>query len=94
MNIILDDEILPRVNRLLKLAQDADTIYLVTPYLKLNDRVRQAVEKAAQTRANLIVITRRNVADRSDDDIRWLLDKKVSVYNWRIPPREDLSFKI
>ncbi len=80
MKFLFDDQILPTINEILRKASSADTVYLVSPYLKLNDRVRQAVEQAANNRADLVFITRRNVPDRSDDDIRWLLDRRVRVY--------------
>lgn len=76
--IIFNDDIISEVKGLIRDAAPAETVYLVTPYVKLDTRIKEAIEEAIQNKVEVIVLMRAN-ADHSIDDVHWLLKQRVIV---------------
>jgi len=76
--IIFNDDILHEIKSLLREAQPAETVYLVTPYVRFDTRIREAIEEARGNKADIKFIIRSD-ADHSIEDVNWLIKNRVEI---------------
>ncbi|MBK6765992.1 MAG: phosphatidylserine/phosphatidylglycerophosphate/cardiolipin synthase family protein [bacterium] len=74
--ILFDDDVFYRIKSILKEATQAQDVYIVTPYVKLDTRTKDAFEEASEKNVRVTMLIRAD-ADHPIDDINWLLRKRV-----------------
>ncbi|RPH93146.1 hypothetical protein EHM69_11060 [candidate division KSB1 bacterium] len=75
--ILFNDDILQAIKDILRESKPGETVYLVTPYIRLDTRIKEAIEEAVDVNKAEIVVLMRADADHSIDDVHWLLKKRV-----------------
>ena len=80
MEIIADYDILSAILAVIDTSEDGTQLFLVTPYLDMNENVFRAVKRAIDSRKQVSVVIRRNVDKRPERDIKRLTDIGVKVY--------------
>jgi len=76
---ILDDELFGRIKKILKEAKPQEKVYLVTPYIHFDEKIREAIGEAVSRHVEVILLVRKG-ADRTKEDIAFLTDSKINVY--------------
>lgn len=74
--ILFDDDVFYRIKSILKEATQAQDVFIVTPYVKLDTRTKDAFEEASDKNVRVTMLIRAD-ADHPLEDINWLLRKRV-----------------
>lgn len=74
--ILFDDDVFYRIKQILKSASPPEDVFVVTPYVKLDTRMKEAFDEACGKNVRVTMLIRAD-ADHPLEDINWLLRKRV-----------------
>lgn len=74
--ILFDDDVFYRIKQILKSAGASEDVFIVTPYVKLDTRMKEAFDEACEKNVRVTMLIRAD-ADHPIEDINWLFRKRV-----------------
>jgi hypothetical protein len=80
--IIFDDDIMHEIKAILRTAQVGEEVYVVSPYIRLDTRIKETIEEAMGKNIRIYMLMRMD-ADHSIEDVKWLLKQHVIL--WAVP---------
>lgn len=76
--VFMDDSVMPQVMHIMDAAREY--AIFVTPYLDLWNHLQNAIDKAVDKGVKVSFILRSNNDQRKEDDVNWLIQHRVRVY--------------
>jgi hypothetical protein len=76
---IVDDDFFTEIKDYIRDLQPGDQMYLVTPYIRLDEKIKETLEEAANRGAKLTFLVRKD-AERNPKDCEFLANHRLDVY--------------